>query len=126
MGAGDFVYRLSIAEVTQSCDFSAFPSYERIIVLLDGGGFTLQFADGNTHALDVPHVPFRFDGGTPVSCTVPSGPSRDLNLMVRRAAAQIDMAGAPADETICESAGPAQLFHAVVIPRPGQAAELTR
>ena len=168
-GAADFVYRLSLADVTESCDFSAFPGYDRIITLIDGDGFELQFADGRTHALTTPHVPFRFDGGAPVSCAVAGGPSRDLNLMVRRDAAKVesgiltvvgrlvlppvpgatrlivvlteaitarsggqtaelgrwdtacmDATGAPADETICTSAGSALLFHAIVMPRAGQ------
>ena len=89
-GAADFVTRLSIAEVTQSCAFSAFPGYDRVIMLLDGGGFDLAFADGRTHALTSRHTPFRFDGGVPASCTVAGGSSQDLNLMVRRDIATAD------------------------------------
>lgn len=97
-GAADFLYRLSIAEVTQSCAFSAFPGTDRVIMLLDGGGFDLAFADGRTHALTTRHTPFRFDGGVPASCTVAGGASQDLNLMVRRDAATavcevLDVAG---------------------------------
>jgi environmental stress-induced protein Ves len=97
-GAAEFTYRLSIAEVTQSCEFSAFPGIDRVIMLLDGGGFELAFADGRTHALTARHVPFRFDGGVPASCTVAGGASQDLNLMVRRDAATaecevLDVAG---------------------------------
>ena len=88
--AADFIYRLSIAEVTQSGPFSAFPGTDRIIMLLDGGGFELAFADGRSHALTARHAPFRFDGGVPAACTVAGGPSQDLNLMVRRDAARAD------------------------------------
>jgi environmental stress-induced protein Ves len=165
-GAADFIYRLSIAEVTQSCAFSAFPGYDRIIMLLDGGGFDLAFADGRTHALTARHAPFRFDGGVPAWCTVAGGPSQDLNLMVRRDAATatcevlnaggslalapapgairlivaltegitvrrggqsvslgrwdtacIDAASVPAAETLCQAAGSAVLFNAVITPR---------
>jgi environmental stress-induced protein Ves len=89
-GAADFIYRLSIAEVTQSGPFSAFPGTDRIIMLLDGGGFDLTFADGRTHALTSRHAPFCFDGGVSATCTVAGGPSQDLNLMVRRGAAKAD------------------------------------
>lgn len=88
--AEDFIYRLSIAEVTQSCAFSAFPGYDRTIMLLDGDGFVLTFADGQTHALTTAHRPYPFDGAAPVSCAVSGGPSKDLNLMVRREVAQAD------------------------------------
>lgn len=90
--AADFIYRLSIAEVRHSGAFSAFPGYDRFITLLDGDGFELRFADGRTHALTSRHVPFRFDGGMPVSCTVKGGPSQDLNLMIRCGTAQADCA----------------------------------
>jgi len=86
-GAANFLYRLSIAEVTQSCEFSAFPGYDRTIMLLAGDGFGLRFADGRMHDLTTVHAPYPFDGGAPVSCTVADGPSQDLNLMVRRGAA---------------------------------------
>jgi len=87
-GEVDFIWRLSLAEITQSCAFSAFPGYDRTIVLLAGDGFALTFADGRTHDLIVPHAPFHFDGGAAASCTVAGGPSKDLNLMVRRDAAR--------------------------------------
>jgi len=97
-GTADFITRLSIAEVTQSGAFSTFPGTDRIIMLLDGGGFELAFADGRTHALTTRHVPFLFDGGVPASCMVAGGASQDLNLMVRRDAATaecevLDVAG---------------------------------
>jgi environmental stress-induced protein Ves len=82
-GRADFLWRLSIAEVTQSGPFSAFPGYRRIIMLLRGDGFVLRFNDGREQDLRKPNEPFRFDGGDAVSCVLGGSPSQDLNLMLR-------------------------------------------
>jgi len=37
-GDGDFLWRLSIAEVAASGDFSLFPGYDRTITLIEGAG----------------------------------------------------------------------------------------
>ncbi len=84
-----FDWRLSLADVGQSGDFSDFSGYERTITLLDGDGFLLDFEDGSRKELNRIHQPFVFDGGAPLRCQLYGGPSRDLNLMVRR-----DRAGA--------------------------------
>lgn len=82
--AGDdaFDWRISLADVTAAGAFSAFPDVDRTIVLVDGRGMTLT-VDGTHHVL-APHAPFRFDGGPPVSCQLPAGPTRALNVMTRR------------------------------------------
>ena len=82
-GAEDFAWRLSLADVGQSGPFSAFPGYERVIVLLKGDGFVLRFGNGEEHALRNKYEPFRFDGGREVTCVLDGGASNDLNLMVR-------------------------------------------
>lgn len=80
----DFTWRVSLAEVGQSGDFSLFPGIDRTIVLVEGGGMVLHLPDGpQPLARD---VPFAFDGGLPVTCTV-ERPTRDLNLMTRRGTA---------------------------------------
>lgn len=76
-----FAWRVSLAEVTQSGDFSLFPGIDRTIVLVEGEGMVLHLPD-RSHPLDR-DVPFAFDGALAVSCTV-GQPTRDLNLMTRR------------------------------------------
>ncbi|MEQ8666117.1 MAG: HutD family protein [Rhodospirillales bacterium] len=85
-----FLWRLSLADVGQSGPFSAFAGYDRTITLLAGDGFALAFSGAERHVLDKPSEPFDFDGGRDVHCTLLGGPSRDLNLMVRRDRAQAD------------------------------------
>jgi uncharacterized protein len=86
-GAGDFDWRLSLAEVDHDAPFSAFPGTDRCIVLLRGAGMRLRADRGELdHRLDQPFVPFHFSGDTPLSATLVDGPSSDFNVMTRRGA----------------------------------------
>lgn len=84
-GADDFLWRVSVAEVTSAAPFSRFPGIDRHIVLLDGAGFSMTLHGGETHALDTPWVPFAFAGEARVEIALAGGPTVDFNLMVRRA-----------------------------------------
>ena len=80
----DFAWRVSLAEVTRSGDFSLFPGLDRIIMLVNGSGMTLHLPS-QTQVLR-PDEPFAFDGGLAVRCTVDE-PTLDLNVMTRRGSA---------------------------------------
>jgi environmental stress-induced protein Ves len=84
----DFLWRVSIAEVDSAAPFSSFPGIDRHIALLDGAGFTMTLDDGRIHALTTPFAPFAFAGEAKVAVTLTDGPTRDFNLMVRRAQAR--------------------------------------
>src|SRR6185437_431933 len=71
-GSDDFVWRVSIAEV-------------------DGDGFTMTLDGRQVHALTTPFAPFAFPGEASVEVTLAGGPTRDFNLMVRRAQARGDV-----------------------------------
>jgi uncharacterized protein len=80
-------WRISLATIDRDGPFSAFPGYDRTIVPLEGAGFVLVFAQGNSVsevALDRRYEPFAFSGERPVDCRLIAGPSRDLNVMTRR------------------------------------------
>jgi environmental stress-induced protein Ves len=84
-GADDFVWRVSIAEVDSAAPFSSFPGIDRQIALLDGNGFTMTLDNNRVHSLTTPFTPFAFAGEAKVAVTLVDGPTRDFNLMVRRA-----------------------------------------
>ncbi len=86
-GMDDFLWRVSIAEVDSAAPFSRFPGIDRQIALLDGNGFTMTLDDGRVHALTTPFEPFAFAGEARVEVALADGPTRDFNLMVRRARA---------------------------------------
>lgn len=81
----DFLWRVSIAEVDSAAPFSSFPGIDRQIVLLDGNGFHMTLDHQHTHALTTPLQPFAFAGEAAVSVRLAGGPTRDFNLMLRRA-----------------------------------------
>jgi len=87
-GPGGFLWRLSIAEVAASGPFSDFAGYERTLLLLDGAGFVLRFAEAPPRRVGRRLEPFTFDGGWHAQCDLVDGPARDLNLMVARGAVE--------------------------------------
>ena len=91
-GAGDFDWRISLAEVERDAPFSAFPGIDRCIVLLRGVGMRLRSGGGGLdHRLGQALVPFHFSGDTPLTATLVDGPSSDFNVMTRRGAWAADV-----------------------------------
>jgi uncharacterized protein len=82
-GLDDFDWRISVAEVASSGDFSIFPGVDRTILLLDGPGMTLRFDDGRIVPLTAPFEPHAFRGDDAVHSQL-LGSSRDFNVMTRR------------------------------------------
>ena len=81
-GLGDFDWRISIAEISADSVFSTFGGVDRILLLIEGDGMRLT-VDGTVHALET-FDRVAFAGEAQASCTLPSGPTRDLNIMTRR------------------------------------------
>ena len=102
-GLADFDWRISFAEIDAGGPFSAFAGVDRVLVLVDGASMVLRI-DGTRHALE-PLQPLAFAGESATVCELPAGPTRDLNVMVRRGRLQARVeverleaaAGVPAD-----------------------------
>jgi environmental stress-induced protein Ves len=95
-----FIWRMSIADVTVDAPFSRFPGYDRLIMLLDGNGMTLESGTLGTLSLDKPLQPMALPGELPVTAKLKGGPCRDLNVMTQRTKARARLsvhriAGAP-------------------------------
>ena len=88
-GAGfdAFVWRVSVADVTQSVPFSAFPGVDRTLVLLAGKGMHLA-GEAPPSTCTRRSSPSSFRGDQAIMCTLVDGPVRDFNLMVRRGRAR--------------------------------------
>jgi uncharacterized protein len=74
-------WRLSIADITHDCTFSAYPDTRRQFVALDAP-VQLRFDDGRERALlrlSVTH----FDGADAPHASLPDGATRAFNLMLR-------------------------------------------
>ncbi len=93
-----FVWRVSLASVTQSCPFSEFHGYERTILLVTGDGFELDFAGAAPpRTLTTPLEACTFQGEWRTRCRLLGGPVEDLNVMVdrARASATVEVVRAP-------------------------------
>ncbi len=77
----DFVWRLSIAEVTEDSEFSSFPGVDRSATLIWGDGLTLE-VDGSEQVM-TPFEPFRFPGQARTFARPIGGPVRILNVMTK-------------------------------------------
>jgi uncharacterized protein len=81
--AGDpFRWRVSVAHIDASGPFSEFAAYDRKMVLLQGAGIELRFADGVKRTLREVGQLIQFDGAVAAHCELLSGPCIDLNLMI--------------------------------------------
>ncbi len=80
----DWTWRLSIAEIEQDAAFSSFPGIDRELILLQGNGLRLAFAEGEQVELEPPHGRIRFAGEREVTGYLRDGPTHDFNLMWKR------------------------------------------
>ena len=81
--AGDpFRWRVSVAHIDASGPFSEFAAHDRKMVLLQGAGIELRFADGVKQTLREVGQLIQFDGANAAQCELLSGPCVDLNLMI--------------------------------------------
>jgi environmental stress-induced protein Ves len=82
-GDEGFAWRLSMAEVTSDGEFSNFGGYDRCLLLLEGGGITLD-CNGQQHRLEQPLQAARFRGEDQTCASLHSGPIKDFNIMTHR------------------------------------------
>lgn len=86
--SGDFLWRLSVAEVGSSGPFSSFPGIDRTLTVLSGNGLRLDFGEGEALVIDVPWQPASFDGARACEGRLIGGPVTDFNVMTRRGPAK--------------------------------------
>ena len=86
--AGDWMLRISRADIDADGPFSAFPGVERWFCVLRGNGVALGFPDAQRQ-LRVGDGPLRFAGQAAPSCRLLGGATQDLNLMARHGQASM-------------------------------------
>ena len=89
-GAGEYDWRLSVADVETDGPFSAFTGCDRILVLLDGAGMRLRL-DAEEVTLGRRLDSIRFAGEQAVAAELIAGATRDLNLIWRRDACSVEL-----------------------------------
>ena len=90
-----FDWRISIAEIESDGDFSTFAGCDRYIALLDGIGMQLTFDSAEAVRLEQRLRFTHFSGEWKTHGKLISGPVRDFNVIVRRAACSADVLHRP-------------------------------
>jgi environmental stress-induced protein Ves len=86
----DWQVRVSVATIEADGPFSAYPGIDRCFAVLDGAGVLLALPEGEQR-LGPGDDALCFAGEAAPMCRLLDGPTRDLNLMVRRGAATATM-----------------------------------
>ena len=80
----EFAWRLSLADIEEDGDFSAYPGYRRALALIAGNRLHLRFKRHGQRVLTPARRGTRFEGDWKTHCAVPEGRCTDLSLIVRR------------------------------------------
>lgn len=81
--AGNMLWRISVADVVEAGQFSLFPGVDRILTLIEGPGFDLDFSGHGRVQVELLN-PVVFSGDWTTRAEAVLGPSRDLNVMTTR------------------------------------------
>ena len=81
---GTMLWRVSAADVVEAGAFSLFPGVDRVLTLIEGPGFDLDFAEHGRVAPVEPFRPVSFSGDWTTRAESVRGHSRDLNVMTAR------------------------------------------
>jgi len=88
---GDFDWRIARAAVEEAGPFSAFPGFERVLVVVQGAGLLLEHGAAAPPARVTPLVPYRFSGDWATTATPLDGPVADFNVLARRGVVRADV-----------------------------------
>ncbi|MBS1175615.1 MAG: HutD family protein [Proteobacteria bacterium] len=107
----DWALRLSVADIRADGPFSAFPGVDRWFAVIEGHGVLLGLPEGR-RSVEIEDAPLPFRGEAAPQCELLDGPTRDLNLMIRRDAGRAAMQRAQAGEDFTTRARFRALFTA--------------
>ncbi|NKD88773.1 HutD family protein [Haematospirillum sp. 15-248] len=83
-GMGNFLWRVSISEVSRQGPFSLFPGYDRLVAVIEGEGMDLLLDGSLVERLSRKTAPYTFSGDRLAECRLIGGMIRDFNLIVDR------------------------------------------
>jgi|TARA_R110002096_G_scaffold416576_2_gene619327 uncharacterized protein len=92
-GDSPFLWRISIAGVSEDGPFSIFPNVDRNLMLISGNGITLDGGSAGVGVLFKEMQVYSFPGDIEVNGKLADGPILDLNLMVDRRFAIGELSG---------------------------------
>lgn len=80
---GEFLFRLSCAELKENGPFSHYEGYDRHLMITSGEGCVLENKDQKV-ILKKGDQPFFFAGEDSLFCELIQGPVKDFNVMIKR------------------------------------------
>ncbi|MBB3772905.1 hypothetical protein FHS55_003530 [Angulomicrobium tetraedrale] len=83
-GLDAFLWRVSMAGVSEDGPFSAFPAIDRSLAVLAGEGIVLEVEGQAAERVERESAPARFPGDVRTRASLVGGPILDLNVMTRR------------------------------------------
>jgi len=95
---GEWLLRVSVADIAADGPFSPFPGVTRWFAVLEGAGVRLDWAEDWSASLKTSSRALEFDGADAPDCELLDGPTRDLNVMVRRGRARAFLGRAEFDQ----------------------------
>lgn len=108
------IWRFGRTSIAAPGPFSDLSGYERLQAVVAGAGLVLETPAGEID-LRQPFVPVRYDGGTPITSRLESGPVEVVNLIADRALCDIELT-VPAAERMVELG---EGIHVVYAPAAG-------
>jgi environmental stress-induced protein Ves len=91
----DFDWRISRARIDADGPFSAFPGFERILLVTAGEGLLLSHGERAARARVRRLEPYAFSGDWPTAAELAAGPVADFNVLTRRGTCRADVSVLP-------------------------------
>ncbi|MBN2857169.1 MAG: HutD family protein [Candidatus Delongbacteria bacterium] len=86
-----YLWRISIAGVTEDGPFSEFQDYERTLMMIEGQGIKLSHSDGTEIKLNKAYDKAEFSGDLITVAELADGSIKDFNVIVLRGRCQADV-----------------------------------
>jgi environmental stress-induced protein Ves len=84
-GLDEFDWRISLATIAQNGPFSLFHGVDRTLALVEGKGVLLEIEGDGKGVVDELNQVYEFAGEARIGAVLVDGPTRDFNVMTRRA-----------------------------------------
>jgi environmental stress-induced protein Ves len=108
---GDLDWRIACAAVDEPGPFSAFPGFERVLVITRGAGLRLEHGPAAAPARVLPLQPYRFSGDWTTDASLIDGPVSDFNVLARRGVVRAEVRVLRAESRVLrERVGAAHTF----------------
>ncbi len=102
---GDFIFRLSIAGVTENGPFSDFSGYNRVLMMLEGNGIRLEHSDGSINEINSYSDMAIFSGDLKTEAVLKEGPIKDFNVFTLKEVCSSEVIAVNGEVVFSEGAG---------------------